>query len=665
MAINLWKLSGQQTAYNPLPTPTQMITNLTPYKEYIFIFKAKSESGARLNVSSLTNTAFDLTNFLKEYTHTFTCGSTSILYVNDINDKGDILIQDIQLIEKPLDKLTVNGLSGEVADWEQGSITAEGGTAPSSTRIRLTNETAFLSGQTYTLSVPSGYEVIAHRGTSLTSWGNTVVFTADKTRGRIAVKKTNDSPITPSEITNIKPMLNLGSTQAPYSKKTGERMWVPGKPKVKVAKKNLLPSFYQWTKYMGNPNILSANSVQVSTADRVEFVLPINNTKRYSLQSIGSNDATMSIHWRDANNTFISDINIALNGLTKREDIQPPANSVKARIIVFGVGAMTKVDNIQFEEGSVATPYEPYTEVLPPSRKGLVLDGVSNYLQLPSMMMDSVEIDCLIDGVQPISNPVLLDARTGLADGWIGNDQTLGAFGAGWSSALVNGVQVVNNWNNIPKNQRVKIKVSTSLPFTDNVNLFNRYSIERFTKGILYSVKCYLNGQVVAAYDFTSPKNIIGDKVLQSARNLIPGYSDPRWSLHPNFKVLGNDVGRLEAASSFRQDNVIKVNINNNADKNYYFDFGAPLNSYSWLFFRDNLGGFSRGSLRVGTYPKGGVVSVPANTVTIEMLISSDSVGFFDFIRPQLYELDGKEGTLYGSPVSELKAPKRVLYAKR
>jgi hypothetical protein len=35
------------------------------------------------------------------------------------------------------------------------------------------------------------------------------------------------------------------------------------------------------------------------------------------------------------------------------------------------------------------------------------------------------------------------------------------------------------------------------------------------------------------------------------------------------------------------------------------------------------------------------------------------------FIRPQLYALDGKQGTINGSPVKQLDTPKRKLYAKR
>jgi hypothetical protein len=41
------------------------------------------------------------------------------------------------------------------------------------------------------------------------------------------------------------------------------------------------------------------------------------------------------------------------------------------------------------------------------------------------------------------------------------------------------------------------------------------------------------------------------------------------------------------------------------------------------------------------------------------------SSGTFDFIKPQLFALDGRESQLYGKPVSLVKQSKRSLYAKR
>jgi hypothetical protein len=60
-------------------------------------------------------------------------------------------------------------------------------------------------------------------------------------------------------------------------------------------------------------------------------------------------------------------------------------------------------------------------------------------------------------------------------------------------------------------------------------------------------------------------------------------------------------------------------------------------------------------------------VPLVTNAKTIEFQIknTSETTGTFDFIKPQLYQLDGKEGTITGSPVPQLKRSKRVLYAKR
>jgi hypothetical protein len=648
MALNLWKLGGQPTAYSPLPVATQTIIGLTPYQEYIIKFKARSASNARLNISSLVNTSFDFTSDLKEYTHPFICGSTGILYVNDINDKGDIIIQDIQLVEKPLPKLTINGVDGFLSGkWSK---------PPYATFIDdetlqfnvSSNGLSYLDlilevGQTYSFNCQVDYgkfSIYRLNGGALNGalmpYRNTPgTFVADTSTVRLFLSSEGANGL----MTFKKPMLNLGSTPAPYSKKTGERMWMPVKPRVKVARKNLFDGKYD------------EGYIQSINETLLDGHLGYKTTKWMDCKSntdyVASGYPRPTVRWQVKNSSGVISL------IDNTSSIKTLSDTVKMRCTYKG---STPGDDTQFqiEQGSTPTPYEPYTEIIPPARKGLVMDGVTNYLQLPSMMMDSVEIDCLIDSSNTSS--MLIDGRGGVVNGYMYHS---GFLGSGFAKKFINGVDGAA----MKFNERIKVKISSNT-FADDITIFgNQSGVERL-KGILYGVKCFLNGQVVAAYDFTNPKNIIGDKVLQSAKNLIPGFSDPRWSFHPNFKVLGNDMGRLDAIGGY---NVSKITLKTKPNSNYLCA----------LVSRD------AGRLRIGkddgtingewltetnnTINKTRNFSIPSDVTGIICTLDNNGGvnGSFDFIKPQLYELDGKEGTLYGSPVSELKAPKRVLYAKR
>jgi hypothetical protein len=660
MAINFWTLGGKPASYNPLPTGWNNFITIE-ITSYVVKFKAKSTSGASLRVKTDTtatgmNQLLVLTNTLSSFEFSFDNKAPQKFHFYDETSRGDIIITDIQLVEKPLPKLTVNGISSEVGDWEQGSITAEGGTAPSSTRIRLISETVFSNGQTYTLSVPIGYEIIVYKGTSLTSWGRIVVFTADRERGRIAVKKTNDSIITPAEIMNIKPMLNLGSTPAPYSKKTGDRMVMAVKPRVKmVGGKNVHKSFYEGYSFVGGIAsdyvVVSPYEVKVKSGRFLVVTQEVIPNQNYTLSS--ENTAIQMAVYDEQSQTVIS-------AYTTSGRTFNVGSRNKVKIYYYTNAGDGIIKNPMLTLGNGVYPFEPYTEIIPPAKKGLVMDGVTNYLQLPSMTMDSVEIDCLIDGVPPKVDYYLIDARNGLSNGYFNHNDNVGS---GWNSLTVDGVvKPSKRWTDIPKGQRTKIKLQSISSFNDDVMIFARFQMLTGNlfqlKGTIYKVICFLNGQVVAEYDFTNPNNIVGDKVLQKAKNLIPSFDSGQWSLHPNFKVLGKDVGRLDS-TGLAQDSFCSFPVI--SGKTYYYNVSANglvrIQKTSLHFFN---GANQIASGNIGTFTADDSFN---GFATIRMTCSV--VGSFDFISPQLYELTGKEGTIYGNPVSELKAPKRVLFAKR
>jgi hypothetical protein len=434
----------------------------------------------------------------------------------------------------------------------------------------------------------------------------------------------------------IKPQLNMGSTLAPYSKKTGERMWMPGKPKVKLAGgKNLFDGLLE----LGDIAWLGHNLADTTRVRSVNFINVKPNTT-YQMTHSGTGDGQINSY--DISGLPVAWSNVNGYRLVKGQTIfTTPNNCYKIKIVSSG---NTNINSqIQIEQGSTPTPYEPYTEVLPPAKKGLVMDGVNNYLQFPSMTMDSVEIDCLIKPKQ--SNSTLIDARTGLSLGYVSVNSSGSIIGG--SSFTIEGYKLY---------ERTKIKASKITSFTDDINIFSAFNGSEKTEGILYGVKCYLNGQVVAEYDFTNQNNIVGDKVLQSAKNLIPVFDDPSWSIHSNARVLGKDTLQLNAPSTALSTSEIKIPVKPNT--NYLL----VCNHNGYMLVRNGTG-----SLLIvgGTSSKSVSFSSGIYSEILIRFFNPSVSGMFDFIRPQLYELDGKEGTLFGNPVSELKAPKRVLYAKR
>jgi hypothetical protein len=196
--------------------------------------------------------------------------------------------------------------------------------------------------------------------------------------------------------------------------------------------------------------------------------------------------------------------------------IMPTQNKIYIRftsVSSIGLGSPVYFSDMQLEEGTTATQYEPYQLVLPRAKSGLRFEGDS-HVQLPSMTMDSIEIDCLIDTG---TTGQIINAETGLTNGYMYYN---GFFGAGFSKRVVNGV----DGGAVTTGSRIKIKVVTNTPFTDNVNIFSNSVGAEKVKATLYGITCYLNGQVVAEYDFENPNNIVGDKVLPNAKNLVPSF---------------------------------------------------------------------------------------------------------------------------------------------
>ncbi|WP_066317000.1 hypothetical protein [Bacillus sp. FJAT-29814] len=296
----------------------------------------------------------------------------------------------------------------------------------------------------------------------------------------------------------------------------------------------------------------------------------------------------------------------------------------------------------------------PTKRVLPIKRAnqkakiGIFFNGVTDYLQLPSMTMDAIEIECLIDSNQDFGRwKYIVDCRNGLNNAWYYIPTSNGAALTGSELSVESG--------GLTYGQRSKVRLKAKQAFTDDVTVFANYKGLEGTKGTLYKVTCYLNGQIVAQYDFENPNNIVGDKVLLNAKNLIPSFDDQRWNLHSNFKVLGSNVGRLDASGTW-QNSSIRLPVKRNSN---YIALMSNESSDNGIIVKD-----SSDSIQIRAINKSASFSVGNNNEVV-FILSNAITRSHDFIKPQLYELTGKEATIVGKPTQLLKAPKRVLYAKR
>jgi hypothetical protein len=802
VALNLWKIGGKPTSYNPLPTGYVNGVSLE-IGDYVISFNAKSSSSGSLmldRASQTGDTVISLTPDLKKYTVSLNIPTKQSLFLYSQGGATDIIIDSIELVQKPMPKLTVNGVDGFLS----GKWTAlTNGTVIDDSTL-VTNAGGMYQGGVLTISIlPNtvytfqcswiGADNVprvqlldvnnndvgnpVNGGASGGYFVRTFTTSATAVFAKIYLQSSQAGLITYKNV-----MLNLGSTPAPYSRKTGDKMVLP------VPKKNLFdnswiqggisyttgysvssqrtPSFTTRVNNQ-NPIIVKPNTsysiaiptgytlgiqqytsddialndsgwvngstvytfTTLSTANHIYLVLrytvettfsfidaklvpiqleegtsataytpyavQVNDlAKRYVPKKnfvsnaqgdweIGSGDPnsngdTTRIRMKNrfdvkVGNSYMISWNSTLYdvylfestggaplGWYMTSPVTFSAVSPQYRAVLrrkdLGQMAVSEINNVnlQIELGSTATSYEPYALTLPKARTGLTFNGVTDYVSLPYLTMDSIEIECLIDSIQPDTTPVIFHNSGGF--GRVG-----GVNGGIISSITANGVNYVTN-QIMFSNQRVKIVYKFSSSFTSTTNIFSSLSATQHVKGILYKVTCYLGGQVVAQYDFENASNIVGSNVLQSAQNLIPSFEDTRWSLHANTQVFGKDVLRLNASANF-QYSYFDVFVNPSTSYTLQCDkLTGQLGSYLSYSFIDSGGSFGAVN-NVYVSPRSIITS--SNTQKIRIYLTNGGLGSFDFIKPQLYALSGAEGTIYGTPTSARKQSRRSQYAKR
>jgi hypothetical protein len=150
-------------------------------------------------------------------------------------------------------------------------------------------------------------------------------------------------------------------------------------------------------------------------------------TKGYSLTGLGTSNVNVTFSYSDyivvkPNTTYyktatnggefydLSKVVIsAIPSGTNTNTFTTPSNCYFMRMNV----PLDSLDSYQLEEGSVATPYEPYTQVLPKAQQGLRFNGVTDFIQgayLPSIEFTksfALEGEFMIDRIPTIGTHAL------------------------------------------------------------------------------------------------------------------------------------------------------------------------------------------------------------------------------------------------------------------
>jgi hypothetical protein len=812
VALNLWKIGGQPTSFNPLPILGTHPAVYIGLKDYTIRFKAKSRLGTgsfRLVDSGTQQDILkDITPSIvfQEYEYSFKSTSENQLLQLFEYPTGsdDIIIEDIQLMQKPLPTLTVNGIDGftsgkwalhanaRVIDDETLELDATGVDQYSSLRVEVQKNTSYVISGVTIQGATNPYRVHLFRSDNsvinAVPYGSAFTTTSDTAFAHFRVS--NDTTV--SKFTFKKPMLNLGTTPAPYEKKRGERMvlpsvkgknlfdgnglsetdtssrwsfWIPVKPNTKYSFKqnggtarrivtSLFDRYngtYLGTNYDCNGQLLDKDSLNASYF-KVQFLksdgwvslsecqnalfqleqgttatpyepyavqvnkrpmkyVPKKNLVDYTFlydnqkQSLLNNSYVKATSYKLKPNTSYSLSSNCFSNSLGSVFLIPNGGSASSATngVVSGRTYITQTtDNdgilwvgirysnpgdgsiiptlqnfkdglyfIQLEEGTSSTPYEPYTSVLPRAKSGLAFNGTSDYSTFSDITADEIEFELSTNNlskIQALSHPNISEGGSlpnlnGYIDG-LGKPYFFTTNTDGTRTDLRTTIPLtlgVRTKIKFSVKDGRKLFINDEMVASDNKNVTN--NVFRFGKfseasgmrfeGTLYSITCYLNGAIVAQYDAQS---IVGDKLLQKRENLIPSFEDARWSLHSNFKVLGKDVGRLENGTAW---NSCKIFIPVKPNTTYSVD-GNKVSNDSYLDVLEN-GVFKANSRINGTRQ----FITNSTTTELEIRLVQSIAGTFEFIKPQLYQLDGKEGTLVGKPTAQLKQSRRTLYAKR
>jgi Concanavalin A-like lectin/glucanases superfamily len=756
MALNLWTTTGgKPSSYNPLPTGYSGTYITLQPGTYTVSYYAYSPSSAVLKFyknAGEVNFQNNLTPVRTFYTTTFTVNVVESTQFYDNNSKGDIVIDSISVVRKPLSKNTVNGADGFLSGKWNFSNVLGGYTIINDSSFRMTPSSTYrnfnlyvpipLGGGQYTLSFVkdnlAGYaqikwvdvnnvETIIADGISLnvpaTPYNYTFTVPSNAVKINILFfNHASGSLNVPYTFSNV--MLNLGSISSPYEPKRGDKMVTPN------ARKNLLPTVQSSNNgsaanYIGNDSTFELKVTPTATWNGFYYSLaniyPISWLQGRSmtvsfvvgeLTNGTGGEVSLTTHHPTGSEVYAGSINItpSMIGTNQTFTCTVPADATYLNLCVRSTSTIPSyihVKNLQVEQNTVATTFIPYAVQVNPkpkraiasAKKGLSFNGTTDSISYSNGLLSL--------GANPIS-----------AEAWVSGDFKKSIFGHGPYSAgnmfnlyvtassqagIDNGGGGVTSGTNylIPNALNHIVATYDGATVSIYLNGVFRNSYPRVLNmgdgsntigdgysgkgsGTIYKVvaynRClssteiannYTNGVGSVAsgsvlnYDFTNSRTVTGTTVLPNPpqANLIPSFDDPGWTLSANAKVLGRDVLHLDATANSQSSSIDFPILPNTTYMLTSFKNDAYITAY-WLDANNTATWLNEIYKNVSLNR---TLTTPSNAVKLRILCHNYTLGAgpFDFYRPQLYRLDGTQGTVNGSPIVQNKHAKRRLYAKR
>jgi chitodextrinase len=132
----------------------------------------------------------------------------------------------------------------------------------------------------------------------------------------------------------------------------------------------------------------------------------------------------------------------------------------------------------------------------------LQMNGTTDYIKIPSMQFTQVVLDIKPTGLSS-TGLYVIDARSGVANGYVTRSTSAIAWGSGISGILADGTPISNNTaGGIPDNTRKTYTINLNVAGTDDINIFaNSNNISGFVAGNIYSIKVFNGATLMAHYD--------------------------------------------------------------------------------------------------------------------------------------------------------------------
>jgi hypothetical protein len=483
----------------------------------------------------------------------------------------------------------------------------------------------------------------------------------------------------------------LATAYTPYAVQTNKlaKRYVP--------KKNLVSNAQgDWEIGSGDPNS-NGDTTRIRMKNR--FDVKVGNSYMVSWSSalydvyLFDSTAGSPLGWYTTSPVTFSAVSPQYRAVLRRKDLGQ-----------MSVSEIINV-NIQIEQGYVATSYEPYTQLMPKASTGLKLNGTSDYGLVPSASFVTpanltVYIDVYLNSYVPYpstSNSFLRRENSFILQ-WTSLGQlkphiysngswrlTLSSnnvLKAGYRYRLVmtyDGTSLVGYVDGVevcrttyvgsidsPNNDLFLFKSPTGGENLDGTV----YSTKIFSRALSASEIASLNNNTalrgdVLDYNFEKPSNIVGSTVLQNAQNLIPSFEDTRWRFDLNYySVMGKNALTSKVPSAFAQTSIV---LDVKGGQSYLMAISYLTKNARYLWETYDVNGNVINSLAVALQDStlSRIVSFGQNVTSVKIMFDNVVSGSFDFIKPQLYQLDGKEATISGTPTALLKQSRRSQYAKR